>query len=208
MFHYVVYITISLLVSNGYGRSIRAAVKEPERCCWIKQYNADVLTHIYIRSTDGNVEETIGSNTLSYDADRGLMGIKGEMRTVSSGASYPMWSIQSFNDNQTYTIDEASKSCSAIPFSEQPMRCIPSWASYVNESTTELNGKKIVSDTWLIEKDGVSAYTTVSRDGQCIPLKAQLRVPAVRMISIQELTRFEPKIKDPSIMDIPIQCLV
>jgi hypothetical protein len=40
----------------------------------------------------------------------------------------------------------------------------------VHSFTYGYGDKKIIADTWFVPMDGVISYTTVSRDGLCVPL--------------------------------------
>lgn len=51
----------------------------------------------------------------------------------------------------------------------------------MSSSTLQYDNKTIITDTWLVESKGVSTYSTVSRDGLCIPLNGQVIAPNLGM---------------------------
>lgn len=59
MLYNVIYITIfiSILITNSYSKPVKQSKNESERCCWAKQFSADVSLSTNIRLSDGTIEE-------------------------------------------------------------------------------------------------------------------------------------------------------
>ncbi|CAF5036752.1 unnamed protein product [Rotaria sp. Silwood1] len=88
----------------------------------------------------------------------------------------------------------------------KPFHCIPDTATYVHSFTYGYGDKKIIGDTWRIQKDEAVDYVTVSRDGRCILLTDNTFFQNPTVVDAMTTTDFVAQIDDPSIFDIPAEC--
>jgi hypothetical protein len=61
----------------------------------------------------------------SYDANRGMVGMKGVSYNVPDEQQTKLWIIENIKTGQIYTINLDTKQCDKSTDSIQPMDCIP-----------------------------------------------------------------------------------
>lgn len=99
-------------------------------------------------------------------------------------------------------------------------------AVYLQSVTYGYGNKQIIGDTWMVKIGGAYTYSTVSRDGLCVPLTGNtfLQSPGILLVlifmkiylgfaylfvavaTVVTATDFINKIVDPNIFDIPTEC--
>lgn len=180
--------------------------EEPERCCVPKQFSSVMSTSSGVVLPGGQTVGTYGIYNFSYDATRGLVAMQGISFTAFDQQKSNLWIIENMNNDTVFTFDRDTKQCYKSSLPIHPIPCIPEDAIYLQSVTYGYGSKQIIGDTWLVKIDDVFTYSTVSRDGLCVPFTGNsfLQNPAVA--TVVTATDFVPRIIDASIFDIPAEC--
>ncbi|CAF2888280.1 unnamed protein product [Rotaria sp. Silwood2] len=206
MFCYAVFIAVTLFAIGSNGKATKSVTDEPKRCCVPKQFSSVMSTSSGVVLPDGKTLGTYGTYNFSYDSDRGMVGMQGVSFSAFDQQKSNLWIIENMKDGKIYTYDLDSKQCYKSTMPIQPLTCIPDTATYIRSVTYGYGNKQIIGDTWLVKIDQAITYSTVSRDGLCVPLTGNsfLQNPAVA--TAITTTDFVPKIIDPAIFNIPDAC--
>ncbi|CAF1172551.1 unnamed protein product [Rotaria sp. Silwood1] len=203
MFYCVVF---AIIITAVNGKPTTSLKNEPERCCIPTQFSSQLSTATSMVFPDGTTFASYAYYNFSYDSDRGLVGMKGVSFSVPNQQKSDVWIIENMNDGQIYVIDEDAKKCYKSTMPIKPFHCIPDTATYVHSFTYGYGDKKIIGDTWRIQKDEAVDYVTVSRDGRCILLTDNTFFQNPTVVDAMTTTDFVAQIDDPSIFDIPAEC--
>ncbi|CAF3476405.1 unnamed protein product, partial [Rotaria sp. Silwood2] len=203
MLYYVLFATVAILTTVLNGESTTSLKNEPERCCIPTQFSSQLSTSTGMVLPDGTTFTSYAYYNFSYDSNRGMVGMKGVSFSAPDQQKSNVWIIENVNDGQIYTIDEDAKKCYKSTMPIKPIHCIPDTATYVHSFTYGYGDRKIIGDTWRIQKDEAVDYVTVSRDGRCILLTDYTFFQNPVLVDSATITDFVPQIDDPSIFDIP-----
>ncbi|CAF2952746.1 unnamed protein product [Rotaria sp. Silwood2] len=206
MLYYVLFATVAILTTVLNGESTTSLKNEPERCCIPTQFSSQLSTSTGMVLPDGTTFTSYAYYNFSYDSNRGMVGMKGVSFSAPDQQKSNVWIIENVNDGQIYTIDEDAKKCYKSTMPIKPIHCIPDTATYVHSFTYGYGDRKIIGDTWRIQKDEAVDYVTVSRDGRCILLTDYTFFQNPVLVDSATITDFVPQIDDPSIFDIPSEC--
>ncbi|CAF1178739.1 unnamed protein product [Rotaria sp. Silwood1] len=206
MSYYTVIAAMAILIVGLNGKPITLVANEPKRCCVPKQFSSQMSTSNGVKLPDGTTIAIYGYYNYSYDADRGMVGMKGVAFSIPDQQKSNLWIIENMNDGQIYTIDQDSKRCYKGTMPIKPLHCIPDTATYLHSFTYGYDNKQIIGDTWLVKIDQTINYATVSRDGLCVPLTGHIFLQNPAILTAVTTTDFAPNIDDPSIFDIPSEC--
>ncbi|CAF0759060.1 unnamed protein product [Rotaria sordida] len=207
MLYYAVFTAFAMLAIGSNGKPTISKANEPKRCCIPKQFSAQISTSHGVKLPDGTITASYAYYNISYDGNRGMVGLKGVSFSIPDQQQSNLWIIENRNDGQIYTIDQGSKQCQKSQMPIQPLSCIPgiqNTATYLHSSTYGYGDKQIIGDTWLVTNDNIVNYATVSRDDLCVPLSGHIFLPSV--LTALTTTDFTLKIDDPSIFNIPAEC--
>ncbi|CAM4916826.1 unnamed protein product [Rotaria socialis] len=206
MFYFTIFAAIALFATVSNSLPTKSKMNEPERCCISSLFSAQISTSSGVKLPDGTTFSSYGYYNFSYDANRGLVGMKGVSFSVPKQEKSNLRIIENMKSGQIYTFDEDSKQCYKSINPIKSYSCIPDSAIYLHSFTYGYGDKQIIADTWLIQIDNAVNYATVSRDGLCVPLTGNNFVSEPAMINAITTTDFTPTVDDPSIFDIPAEC--
>ncbi|CAF1306534.1 unnamed protein product [Rotaria sordida] len=192
------------IVSHGKPATFRD--NQPKPCCVPDQFSALISGSDVIEVPNVGPVALYGAFNFSYDANRGMYGMKGRTYSVIDKTDTSVWIIGTISEKQTYAIDLNSKKCVKDSISVAPFRCIPESATYLYSSMYGFGDNQFKGDTWFIEDNNAVSFVTVSSDGNCIPLNGNNFISTPPGISTMTLANYVPKINDPSIFDIPDEC--
>ncbi|CAF1428398.1 unnamed protein product [Rotaria sordida] len=177
MFYYAIFVIVALFTNGSTGTPTKSLTDEPERCCVPKQFSSVMSTSSGVVLPDGKIIATYGTYNFSYDVDRGMVGMQGVSFSIFDQQKSNLWIIESMSDGKIYTYDRDSKQCYKSTMPIHPITCIPDTATYVRSVTYGYGDKQIIGDTWLVKIDDAITYSTVSRDGLCVPLTGHSFLP-------------------------------
>ncbi|CAF1255538.1 unnamed protein product [Didymodactylos carnosus] len=191
------------------GKPTGSVSADPERCCVPHQYTSQISTSTGLLLPDGKTYASYAYYNYTYDADRGMIAMKGVASVLPNQQKTNLWVIENMKTGQIYTFYEDLKRCDKAVETLRPVQCILDTATFIRSFTYGYGSKEIIGDTWLIPGDGFINYVTVSRDGLCVPLTLYVffqKPSTPSMVNSITTTDFVPDILDPSVFDIPPEC--
>ncbi|CAF2867528.1 unnamed protein product [Rotaria sp. Silwood2] len=206
MYYNSVFVTLLIVIASLDGKPTSLLKNEPERCCFPKQYSSKIIISVGYALPDSETYSSYSSYNVTYDADRGMIGMKGLSITLPDQQKSNMWIIENIKDEIMYTIDQDLKTCVQSKLISSTVVCIPDTAEYFGSSRYGYGDKKIVADTWIINNNRNLNYVTVSRDGLCVPLTGNIFARTPAGVSTMTTTDFAPEIDDPRVFDMPDEC--
>ncbi|CAF0800941.1 unnamed protein product [Rotaria sp. Silwood1] len=142
-----VFITLVIVIVGLDGKSTALLKNEPERCCYPTQYSSKISTSVDLVLPGDQTYSSYSSFNLTYDANRGMIAMRGVSITLPCQQKSNVWIIENINDEIMYTINQDLKTCVKSKIMSKTLVCVPDTVEYFGSSIYGYGDKKILADT-------------------------------------------------------------